>query len=361
MNHSPEPAPQPQPSSVAEWADTWLPHLEDLAERLRACARLTMAAALQADRLETVSRPLSMGAGDTTFGIDEAVESELSQWLDERAQLAPISLLTEDAGWRHRGPDGSGGVRELDGFDHGGPRLCVDPVDGTRHLMLDLRSAWAVIALAPPGAGTPRQREACAACLMELPDSRARVARRLSARRGAGTRVGEIELATSQLINSRELRVDGDDRMDHGYMPFFAFHPDLRANVAQLAFDFFQRLESEEGAELVHCYDDQYICNAGQLALTAMGTYRMVVDARQAIAQHRGRPAQTTKPYDVAGAILCVQEAGAVVTSLEGAELDFPWDTETPLSFAAFTNQATRERAEPHLLAALAQLRPLSD
>ena len=356
-----EPSHGPIPTETAQWSATWLPRLEELAERLRRRARQTMTAALDGGRLGSVSRPVSMGAGDATFGIDAAVEAELSDWFEQQAQRAPLSLLTEDAGWRHRGPDGEGDTRDYGGFDHGGPRICVDPVDGTRHLMLDLRSAWAVIAMAGPGAQIPRQRDALAACLLELPDSRARVARRLSARRGEGTTLAELHVASGEILYSRPLRVDQDDRLDHGYLPFFAFHPESRGEVARLALDFFKRLEREENVELAHCYDDQYICNAGQMALTALGTYRMVVDPRQFIAERQGRPTQTTKPYDIAGAILCAEEAGAPVASLAGTELDFPWDVETPVSFAAFANRATRDRALPHLLAALAQYRPCAD
>jgi hypothetical protein len=173
-----------------------------------------------------------------------------------------------------------------------------------------------------------------------------------------GTDLEERDVSSGEILRSHPLRADEDNRLDHGYLPFFAFHPELREEVARLAFAFFARIEEEEGVELAHCYDDQYICNAGQMALTVLGTYRMIVDPRQFIADHLGLPAQTTKPYDVAGAILCAEEAGAPITSLTGTELDFPWDVETPLSFAAFANRATRDRALPHLLATLEQYRP---
>ena len=44
---------------------------------------------------------------------------------------------------------------EIRPFDHGGPRVVIDPIDGTCHLMNDLRSAWTVIGLAGPGEGQP--------------------------------------------------------------------------------------------------------------------------------------------------------------------------------------------------------------
>ena len=128
--------------------------------------------------------------------------------------------------------------------------------------------------------------------------------------------------------------------------------------MAGLAADFFARLEREEGADAAHCYDDQYISSGGQLALTALGTYRMVVEARAALAERRGEPTQVCKPYDVAGAVLCAEEAGCVVRGLDGATLDVPLDTDTPVSFCAFANPATHARLWPHLSAALEGARP---
>ena len=96
-------------------------------------------------------RPASQGAGDASWALDEACEAEVEGWFASRALEGPLSLLTEHHGWRHRGPDGGGGWRELDGFDHGGPRVVCDPVDGTRHLLLRHRAAWCLIALAHAG------------------------------------------------------------------------------------------------------------------------------------------------------------------------------------------------------------------
>ena len=155
--------------------------------------------------------------------------------------------------------------------------------------MADLRSAWTVIGLAGPGEDVPRLSDVCWGFVGELPDSRARAWRSLTARRGGGCRSALRELDGDTLLEEGELRANTDDRVDHGYFPFFAFHPDMRAEVARLAADFFTRLEHEEGAELAHCYDDQYISSGGQLALTAMGTYRMVVEARALLAERRGR------------------------------------------------------------------------
>jgi fructose-1,6-bisphosphatase/inositol monophosphatase family enzyme len=293
--------------------------------------------------------------------------------------------LSEESGWRHVGPDGRGGTVALAGFDHGGPRIVVDPIDGTRNLMTDVRSAWSVIGLAASGASTPMLADIELGVVSEIPDSRAGAYRRLSARRGercvaelcslersgfahvrgelssapiehasAGRErspsacdsersSGARDTGSGALLARRELDNGDEVRLDHAYFPFFKYMPDMRL----------ERIAAREGADVRNCYDDQYISNGGQLALLALGTYRMIADVRAHLARLRGRPTLTSKPYDVAGAIVCARAAGCVITAADGSELAFPIDTETPVSFVGWVNAATERRLAPHLAAAM--------
>jgi len=342
-----------EPSPEAGW-EVWRPRLARLCDALRDATRAALGAALEADALERVARPLSQGAGDLTYGLDVPSEELLTAWLDEQARRAPLSVLTEDAGWRHRGPDPDrpgGPPRELSGFDHGGPRIAFDPVDGTRNLMTDLRSAWTVVSFAPAGRGEPRLADVSAGIVAELPDSRARVRRTLTAERGGACALETFDLASGERLGARALVADGDDRVDHGYFPFFRYMPDLRPATAELEARFFERLAREEGADVRNCYDDQYITSAGHLVLLALGTYRMVVDPRAHLAERRGRPTVTSHPYDLAGAVVCAEAAGCEVTAPDGSPLDFPIDVATPVSYVGYANAATRRRLEPHWLA----------
>ena len=141
--------------------------------------------------------------------------------------------------------------------------------------------------------------------------------------------------------------------MDRGFLPFFRYHPAGRVALAELEAEFFERLRDAEGADLRNVYDDQYISNTGQLVLLAQGKYRMIADLRAALALRDGGPAVTSKPYDVAAAVVCARGAGAVVEDPSGAELDTPLDASTPVAFVGYTNAPTRARLRPHLLATL--------
>jgi hypothetical protein len=330
----------------------WSPRLRDLCARVRVAAR----SALGASDRSSLARPVRAGAGDFTYGLDEASERAVDAWLDETAREWPLSVLTEDAGWRHLGPGPRGTAApplELVGFDHGGPRIALDPVDGTRGLMHDLRSAWTVVSCAGPGRGEPRLSELELGIVSEIPDSRAARYRALEALRDGPCLLEERDLAHAAPTLSRELSTDGDERCDHGFFPFFRYDPAQRPAVAAVESDFFARLAREEGADLRHVFDDQYISNAGQLVLLALGTYRMIADLRAFLAQRDGVRTTTSKPYDLAGAVLCAQRAGCVVTAADGSPLDFPLDCATPVHFAGWVNDGTARRLAPHLAAAL--------
>ena len=335
--------------------ESWLPRLLALSDELRTRTHAALCAAEAEGRLGELARPHGEGVGDVTFALDLPSEEHITRWAEELARREPLSLLTEDAGWRHLGPDGHGGTRALLSSDHGGPRLVFDPIDGTRNLMADLRSAWTVIAFAPPGPTEPHMRDCTGGIVAELPGTLAGQYRRLVAD-GQSCTLERRELSTNRPSRpSVTLRVDADARADHGYFPFFRYQPEQRPALARLEAAFCARLVEHEGAEARSLYDDQYISSAGQLVLLALGRYRMVIDARALVARRHGLAGPTSKPYDLAGALVCARAAGVRVRALEGGELDFPLDATTPVGFAAFVNEATRARLEPHWHAVLAQ------
>ena len=333
--------------------ERWQARLFRLCDELRTVTRGALLEAEALGSLDSISRPHGLGQGDVTFGLDLPSEARIEAWQRELARTEPLSVLTEDAGWRHLGPDGAGGVHILEGFDHGGPRIAIDPVDGTRNLMADLRSAWTVVAYAPPGASQPRLADCTGGIVSEIPGTLAAHYRRFSSS-GARCWSEVCDLDRGDRLREGELRVDHDDRPDHGYFPFFRYEPAQRPIIARLEAAFFARLARHEGAQTRSIYDDQYISSAGQLVLLALGRYRMVVDPRELVGRRFRSPGVTSKPYDLAGAVVCARAAGAIVTAAEGGELDFPIDATTAVGYAGYANGRTWKRLEPHWLATLA-------
>ena len=333
--------------------DHWSDAVAGLCREIRGPVRAGLAeVAAGRATLDSVAAAVSEGAGDVTFALDAVAEAAVTAWLQREGARRPLSLMTEDAGWRHVGP-GPDGPRELPGFDHGGPRIALDPIDGTRNIMHDVRSAWIVVSAAGPGAAPPRFADLELGVVSEIPDTRAGSARELTARRGGGAWLESIDLASGTSSARRRVRADDDLRLDGGYFPFFGFHPALRPHVQRAGAEVARRLAEAHGVDPSRMFDDQYISSGGQLALLALGHYRSVVDARGAVGERVGDPQQTCKPYDMAGAALVAEEAGCVVQRPDGSPLDFELDTTTTVDFAGYHNAATAAAMSAHVASAL--------
>ena len=335
----------------------WKPQLSELCAEIRVRTRRALADALAANDRE-LARPQGIGAGDYTYGLDLPSESYLREWQEARAREGALSVMTEDMGWRHLGPAPGGGFRELDTFDHGGPRIGFDPVDGTRNLMTNLRSAWTVVSFAPPGPAQPRLSDLTGGMVTEIPTTHARDFRIFFSDGETtwleqGTLADDVADELRSVGDARVVRTDDDDRADHGYFPFFRYDPLERLYIAKWEARFFQRLAELEHAEMHSIYNDQYCSTGGQLAELMLGNYRMMVDARGLSARRTGHAQTIAKPYDIGGAIVCARAAGCEMCDAEGNELDFPMDVTTPIDFCGYVNAKTRARLEPHWLAAI--------
>src|SRR5688572_5528800 len=142
--------------------DAILPRLRLLQAELRD----TLRAHMRAQEPRVWSRTVRDDVGDTIFGIDVAVEELLLARCTDWGASQHFTLLAE-------GLDPNGIVFGRPGL--GGPpfRLLVDPVDGTRGLMFDKRSAWCLMAAAPDrGAAATRLRDVEVAVMTELPTTR---------------------------------------------------------------------------------------------------------------------------------------------------------------------------------------------
>ena len=115
-------------------------------------------------------------SGDTIYRIDERGEAVLLEWAADWARSLgrPLVLIAEGIAGDGRIVLPAGGDPNEAAFE-----CIVDPIDGTRGLMYDKRSAWALTAIAPGRAALgrrPRLSDVLVAAQAELPTSRARLA-----------------------------------------------------------------------------------------------------------------------------------------------------------------------------------------
>lgn len=124
-----------------QWNTDWLlPRIRAIQEQIRA----QVLSAFESSAPGALSRVVDDSEGDTIYAIDRVSETWLASLFErEIAEHVPIVLIAEVLrGGRMVLPRGAA---ESDA----GWRIIADPIDGTRCLMYQKRSAWILTGAAP--------------------------------------------------------------------------------------------------------------------------------------------------------------------------------------------------------------------
>jgi hypothetical protein len=305
------------------------------------------------DRAAGDERPLTavLGdqGGDTIFALDRVADEVLRPGCAAWAAAWDMAFVLV--------AEGLPGGREMYPA-HASPAqarfaLIADPVDGTRGLMYDKRSAWSLAAVAPitredwwrRGTAPAGLADVVVAIQTELPTPRAYLADQLWAVRGA--MIGGL---TRDLLTGAERPFTPHPStaaaLDHGWASLAKALPWGKAEAARLEVRLLAAL-AEPGGPLPPVFDDQYLCTGGQLYGLMTGQDRFIADLRPLLAGAAGHLA--CHPYDLCTMLIAVQ-AGVSLTDGAGAPLDAPLDTESPVAWIGYANPALRRRIEPILL-----------
>jgi myo-inositol-1(or 4)-monophosphatase len=235
--------------------------------------------------------------GDVTFAIDEEAEAYLERFLAERAPA--VAYYSEDRG--------------LVGADSADTVLLVDPIDGTRPAMAGLESCCVAVAAAPLGDGAPTMGDVEVACVAEIKSGTTFVAVRGS---GVQIHTADRRLPTADLSPNTDV-----SRMfwtlgfrGRPAQPLIAVLGELidTSSVGGAVFD------------LGSAAFDLTRLVTGQLdAYLDVGS-RMIEEAptlRSRFEQVGGGAILNNSPYDLAAPVLCLEEAGGVVTDAHGESL----------------------------------------
>ena len=289
-----------------------------------------------------LTRVAAVTTADTIYGIDKVSEVTVLAWFTNNwPKRWPVELVME-------GLDGSAVT-----FPRGTPvartvwKCILDPIDGTRGLMYDKRSAWSLAALAPQRGAKTNLSDIVVAVMTELPVSKQGLADQLSVVRGTGVKAGRIDLRTGRRKRFTPRPSQARD-VAHGFASFAKFFPPGKAWLAERE----EKLWRSLGAGM-EIFDDQYLSSGGQIYELLMGHDRFVADLRPlAFAQLRVRSALACHPYDICTALIA-QELGCVITAPDGTPLRAPLDTTSPVAWVGYANRALARRIGPKLRALL--------
>jgi len=324
-------------------------HLATRLRVLQADIRAALRAHMRSQEVGVLSREVRDDSGDTIFGIDAEVEDILIQHCQEWGKTQHFVLIAEGID-----PDGL----QFGQPGRGGPpfRLLVDPIDGTRGLMFDKRSAWCLMGIAPDKGHATRLSDVEVAVMTELPTTRQSTSDVLWAIRGKGA-LGERHDLGTGAPRPLTLVPSQAKTLRHGFATVCNFFQGGKELISRLEEAIFLRALGGWNPAKAEIYADQYISSGGQLAEVALGRDRFVLDVRPLVHKKLGAASSLAcRPYDVV-TMRIAMEAGCVVCDPFGQPLDAPLDVTTNVAFACYANQTlaaqlipiVREEVQRHL------------
>ena len=287
------------------------------------------------------------GAGDTIYAIDRSIEhvllAECRRWA---AEEHPLVLIAEGLG-------DSGEMVLPDGADpdEAPLRLIFDPIDGTRALMYDKRSAWILAGAAPNRGPATSLADIVVAVQTELPTTRHYLADVLWAERGQRAQ-GERHNILTGAVEPFAYAPSRAGDLSHGFASLTKFFPGRKAITSEIEDALIRAVNGREAAGKVRVFDDQYVSTGGQLYELMVGHDRFNGDLRPALmcATHLpgNPPGMAAHPYDICTELIA-RESGVVVTNLHGQPLSDTLSVHGDVAWLGYANATLRSLLEPVL------------
>jgi len=319
-------------------------------KRLHDNIRQTVLDACERMSLESVAAIAREAEGDTIYTIDYLTEDLLVDFFArEIAPAAPLVLIAEGL------PNGRLLLPQGSSEDAAVWRIIVDPIDGTRGLMYQKRSAWILTGVAQNRGRETNLSDIELAIQTEIPLVKQHLCDRLWAIRGQGARAERSNRLNNESV---ELRVQPSAARSiaHGFTEIARFFPGAREELAAIDEEIVFGALGPALPGKAHCFEDQYASSGGQLYELMSGHDRFIADLRplmERILAARGvKLGICAHPYDLCTELIA-REAGVIVTDVCGEKLRAPLDVEADVAWAGYANEGIRAQIEPLLLAAL--------
>jgi fructose-1,6-bisphosphatase/inositol monophosphatase family enzyme len=321
--------------------------LLDAIQALHRRIRADVVRASEEAAVSTLSGVAREEEGDTIYAIDSIAEHVLVTEIGRTIATpdAPVLLVAEGL------PGGE--VVVPAGADRGSVRwvIIVDPIDGTRGVMYQKRSAWILTGVAAgPGPCTIADIEL--AVQTEIPLVKQHLTDELWAVRGQGASAARINRLTGA-PTPLHLQPSTAATIAHGFATISRFFPGIRAELAAIDDEVVEAVLGPPKPGKAQLFEDQYISSGGQLYELIAGHDRFVADIRPLFERRRpGGAALCCHPYDLCTELIA-RELGVIVTDETGQPLRAPLDVTTDVGWIGYANAALKALIEPHLRAAL--------
>jgi hypothetical protein len=318
---------------------------ELLREKLCALGGAVRDAVLEGRRrsaAEELSKVAGSGGGDTIYAVDKFGEEAVGEWFRTNWPAdMPVQVVMEGIEGEWCFPEGTAAA-ETDW------KCIIDPIDGTRGLMYDKRSAWSLAGVAPQRGEETMLSGIVAAAMTEIPVSKQWRADQFSATREGGVRGISFDVLRG---GGAELLATPSQARDfrHGFASLAKFFPEGRTLTSQIEERIWDELVGLNASASPEVFDDQYLSTGGQFHELLAGRDRMVGDIRPLVFRALDMDGSLAcHPYD-ACAWLVLERAGVVFEHPLGGFPDAPLDTESGVAWVGYANTALAAAMRPVL------------
>jgi fructose-1,6-bisphosphatase/inositol monophosphatase family enzyme len=285
-------------------------------------------------------------SGDTIYAVDRISEDLLVKLFeDELAQIDPLILIAEGIA------EGELVLPKGARADDAVWRVIVDPIDGTREIMYQKRSAWVLTGVAPNRGPDTNLQDIDLAVQTEIPLVKQHLCDALWAVRGEGAQAERFNRLTGER-SALSISPSKAKSIRHGFAMIVRFFPGARDELAAIDEAIVYGALGPVQPGKAHCFEDQYLSSGGQLYELMMGHDRFVADLRplvEPLLNRRGlKLGICCHPYDVCTELIA-REAGVIVTDAAGGPLRAPLRVEPDVAWAGYANDAIRREIEPLL------------
>ena len=317
--------------------------------RLHDQIRAAVVDACERTQLENLAAVAREVEGDTIYAVDCISEELLIDFFERELGDTPVVLIAEGL------PKGQialpRGASESDAVW----RIIVDPIDGTRGIMYQKRSAWVLTGVARNHGPDTCLSNIELALQTELPLIKQHLSDSTWAIRGHGVQAERVNRLTGER-QAIHLQPSQATTIAHGYSQISRFFPGARAELAAIDEEIVYGALGPVQPGKAHCFEDQYASSGGQLYELASGHDRFIADIRPLMEHHLNERGISlgicAHPYDLCTELIA-REAGVIVTDIFGKPLKAKLAVEPDVTWVGYANEHIRSQIEPLLQQAL--------
>jgi hypothetical protein len=310
---------------------------------VKACER-----AITTEELSVVAKEEE---GDTIYAVDRVSEEMLVEFLEHEVSALNTTIVLIAEGLDNGKVVLPRSASESEALW----RIIVDPIDGTRGLMYQKRSAWILTGVAPNRGVETNLQDIELAVQTEIPLVKQHLMDAAWAIPGHGVKAERINRLTGECW-PLHLQPSKARTIAHGFATVSRFFPGAREELSEIDEEIMRGALGPVQPGKAQCFEDQYISCGGQLFELMNGHDRFVADLRphtERLLINRGLSLGIcSHPYDLCTEMIA-RELGVIVTDACGNLLKSRLNVEDDVAWVGYANQHIRAEIEPLLHDAL--------